>query len=361
MQYDLVSMIIPAYNERESIDELFQRVAAVLNSRQQPFEFIVIDDGSSDGMFELLEQMIAEHDEVQAVRHYRNNGKSLGLMQGFDVARGDVAIMMDADLQDQPEMIPAFLDKIAEGYDLVNGWRNKRKDTARKRLVSRVFNRLTRRIFNCQVHDINCGFKAMRREVYKSLQLRGDMHRLIPAWVAGKGFRVTEIPVPHEDRKHGQSKYKLLRHRGLLDIVALTARNTVRYHPFHVYCEAAAFFWAVAVLCLGGWGLSNWLLPDGSVPGSLLSVACIGVGAWSVLVGTVLPLFGFHMEIESARAQDATWRDSLVQQRVGGRSSEAPDVVKAVDALWAESMTTSGGAVRPQQAAETPEPSVVSQ
>lgn len=317
-ELDLVSVIVPALNEAESLDELYDRTRAALGS--QPFEFIIVDDGSTDDTVARVTTLRERYGNVVLLGHYRNHGKSLALMQGFAAARGDVAVLMDADLQDQPEAIPAFLDKLAEGYDLVNGWRRERRDAASKVLVSSVFNLLTSRLLQCQLHDINCGFKAIRRTFYKKLELRGDLHRLIPAMVAGMGGRITEIPVPHCPRKHGQSRYRLLRHRGLLDIVALIAGNATRFRPFHVFCEAAALFWIGAVCCAGGWiGLT--LSADASSLWMQLVrplVAIGGVGlAW---IGTMLPLFGFLLEVTTTRHQDAGWRRSLLKTRLGHKA-----------------------------------------
>ena len=334
MQFELVSIIIPAYNERESLGELYDRITATLSAIEQPFEFIVIDDGSTDGSFEMLREMRETHSNIIAIRHFRNHGKSLALTQGFDIARGEVAVMMDADLQDQPEMIPAFLDKIAEGYDLVNGWRNRRKDTAGKRFVSRVFNRLTAKAFNCHVHDINCGFKAFRRHVYKDLELYGDMHRLIPAWVATKGHRVTEIPVPHEDRKYGTSKFKLLRHRGLLDIIALMASNTTQLRPFHVFCEVAFFFWLLAGLCLAGWLTATSLMPADILSTKWVTSLVALTGLWSLSVGTLLPVMGFYMEVESKRFQGSAWRANLIRDRLGAAHGPDRHMMQIVHDLW---------------------------
>jgi glycosyltransferase involved in cell wall biosynthesis len=317
-RFDLISIIVPALNESASMEELYERTRRALGGGQ-PFEFIVVDDGSTDETVDTLKTMRERCPNICILSHYRNHGKSLALMQGFAAARGDVAVIMDADLQDQPEAIPQFLDKIAEGYDLVNGWRKDRRDARSKVLVSGVFNLLTSRIFKCRIHDINCGFKAIRRPVYKQLELQGDLHRLIPAIVAGKGGKVTEIPVPHCPRKYGQSRYRLLRHRGLLDIIALVAGNATQLRPFHVFCEAAIAFWVVAAAALAGWvGLTIWGV-DEALWMRLLRPLVAMLGAGSVFVGTILPLFGFQMEVTSGRHQDAGWRRALLKERIEAR------------------------------------------
>jgi glycosyltransferase involved in cell wall biosynthesis len=237
----------------------------------------------------------------------------MALMQGFAAARGDVAIMMDADLQDEPENIPAMLTKLSEGYDLVNGYRADRKDTRLKRLVSRVFNIITTHLFKTDVHDINCGFKVIRRDLYKMLELRGDLHRLIPALASGYGFKVAEVEVTHVDRKHGSSKYKLLRHRGLLDIIALMAALTTRYRPFHVFCEIALILWAL-VLCdlVGIIILAKRSVSSAALLGDTAFIILAFVGLVLMLSGIVLPVVGLILDILSAPQQDARWRGTLV-------------------------------------------------
>jgi glycosyltransferase involved in cell wall biosynthesis len=314
--YECVSVVVPALNESETLPELFSLVSKAIGP-DQPFEFIVIDDGSSDGTFELLTRMRDEHPNIIVVRHARPHGKSLALMQGFDVARGEVVITMDADLQDRPEAIPQLLAKLEDGFDLVNGWRRDRDDPLSRKMVSKLYNIITRRLLKCPLHDINCGLKAMRRKVYKMLQLNGDLHRLIPAIVSAYGFKVAEVPVPHAPRTHGQSRYRLFRHRGLLDIVAFSAAHTTQLRPFHVFTELAVLFWLLALTCMGGL-LAIGLLVDGlSVGVKWLSFLLVGVSAWAVFVGTVLPLFGLHLDFVSRPYQDKEWRHSLVEKSVG--------------------------------------------
>ena len=230
-----VSVVIPVFNEEESLEELHRRTRAVLVSLGLRFEFIFVNDGSSDRSHARLARLRDEFPEICIISHRRNHGKSMALMQGFARASGDAAIMMDADLQDEPENIPVMLEKLATGYDLVNGWRADRNDPFFKRLVSGVYNLITRRVLGLSLHDINCGFKVMRKDLYKCLSLRGDLHRLIPAMAQNLGFAVTEVPISHAPRKHGVSKYRLLRHRGLLDIISLTSTLAYRVRPFHIF------------------------------------------------------------------------------------------------------------------------------
>jgi hypothetical protein len=310
----MISVIVPMLNEADSLEELYDRTRRALDDIAQPFEFIAVDDGSTDGTLSTLKRLRERHGNVCILSHYCNHGKSLALMQAFSVARGEVAVILDADLQDLPEMIPRLLDKLAEGYDLVNGWRRQRRDAWSKRLVSSVYNRLTARLLRCPMHDINCGMKAMRRTVYRRLELRGDLHRLIPALAISLGFRAAEVPVDHAPRRFGNSKYKLLRHRGLLDIVALVAGQATRLRPFHVFCELAIGAGAVALLSLIGWAALTVGVPAESwlhrLGGPLTAVVGLGA-AWLTIT---LPLFGFLMEAITCRIQDAPWRGRLLKE-----------------------------------------------
>ncbi len=317
-RYELLSIIVPSLNEEGTLRELFERTRAVIPP-DQPFEFIVVDDGSVDGSFAVLEALHAEYPHVVVIRHGFPLGKSMALMHGFDAARGDVAVTMDADLQDLPEAIPALLDKLDEGYDLVNGWRTRRCDRLAKRLVSRVYNLLVRWLLGCRLHDINCGFKAMRRSVYRRLELRGDAHRLIPAIAARSGFRVAEVPVPHAPRLHGRSRYHLLRFNGILDIFALRAGEATAWKAFHAFVQAALVFWGLAVVFTVLWlGLSR---PSacGSGGTNLPAALCGAVAVWAALVGTLLPALGLHLDIVLRQGQARHWRKSLIERTLDAR------------------------------------------
>ena len=308
----LVTVLVPAYNEAASLPELFRRTDAVLTQMNQPYEFIVVDDGSTDNTIQVFEELLAQNENCVLIQHARNHGKSLALMQGFANARGDILIMMDADLQDQPEMIPRFIHRLNEGFDLVNGWRRDRKDTASKRLVSRFYNFLTDRLLRCDVKDINCGFKAMTRPVYTKVRLRGDLHRLIPALASSAGFRVSEVPVNHADRKFGISKYKLLRHRGLLDIVSVAAMHSTQARPLHVFTELGFFTLIGGVLAGIGW---IWLTVSGG--NGTGHAVWLGLCAFFSLLlsfaGLLLPLFGFLLEVQTSHYQEQSWRASLIK------------------------------------------------
>jgi glycosyltransferase involved in cell wall biosynthesis len=308
----LVSVIVPALNEAKSLPELFARTEKVFLNLGIDFEFILIDDGSTDETESVFSAISSQHPRSILVQHTGNQGKSVALMQGFAIASGDVAITMDADLQDQPEMIPRFLDKLEEGYDLVNGWRHLRKDTARKRFISHIYNGLTNHFLRCNLHDINCGFKAMRNNVYRKLELRGDLHRLIPVLAINLGFRVTEVPIEHQDRIYGQSKYRLLRHRGLLDIISVAASRTTQLRPFHLFFEIGVVFVAMGFLFGGGWIFLS--LSGMSSPVERLVTSISGFfAAFFFCFGAGLPLVGFVVDTLAMANQDSTWRKKLIK------------------------------------------------
>lgn len=313
MPPSLVSIIVPAFNEKNSVEELHARIKEVFGKLDRPFELIVVDDGSTDGTFEKLRTLLAKNPNITIIRHFKNRGKSLTLMQGFDVAKGEIAITLDADLQDQPEEIPNFIKKIEEGYDFVNGCRQERKDTRAKRMASKIFNWLISQIFRVKFNDINCGFKAYTRKVYQWLDLRGDLHRLIPVIVVHMGYKTTEIPVEHKDRKYGSSKYKLFRYRGLLDIIALAASSTTQIRPFHFFCELGAVLWILAILSLFGLVIGLEVFPLGAL------VCLVVIVLWALSLGTFLPIFGFYLEIEATRYQGLEWRKKLIQESLNSQ------------------------------------------
>jgi glycosyltransferase involved in cell wall biosynthesis len=311
----IISIIIPLFNESSNLDELYSRINSVINNLKRNFEVIFVDDGSTDDSYEKIINLKKDYPNIAIIRHRINHGKSLALMQGFDLARGEIAITLDADLQDQPEMIPRFIEKLEHGHDLANGWRKERKDTLPKRFVSKIFNSVVSRIFSFKIHDINCGFKAFKYPTYKRLELKGDLHRFIPLMVKALGYKVGEVPVVHSERKHGQSKYRLFRHRGLLDIIAFSARHTTQWRPFHVFCEVAAFFWGAAIIFLLLWILNKESFPD------LFNGLVAVFGSWFMLVGTLLPLFGFFLEIQTDKFQSPEDRKQLIAETIYAETS----------------------------------------
>ncbi|MDB5075675.1 MAG: glycosyltransferase [Chloroflexi bacterium] len=232
-----LSLVIPVYNEVESLPELYEKLTAVLIAQHCAYEIVFIDDGSTDGTFEGIRDLhLRDPQRVRVLSFRRNFGKTAALVAGFDYCRGEVIITMDADLQDDPEEIPNFLDKLAEGYDLVSGWKKDRQDPWTKTLPSRLFNKVVSSSTGIDIHDFNNGFKAYRREVTEELKLYADLHRFIPVMASWRGFRVAEIPVRHHPRKHGKSKFGAGRFaRGMLDFFKVMFLTRYMQKPLHLF------------------------------------------------------------------------------------------------------------------------------
>lgn len=207
-----VVFVIPVFNECKTVETLAEGIARHVQGIDHRILFV--DDGSSDGSSEILSRLCERSDRIGFIKLKRNYGKSHALAAGFSRAEGDIVVMMDADLQDDPEEIPRMLAKLDEGYDLVCGWKQIRNDPWRKTIPSKIYNWAVSRAFGLSLHDINTGFKAMRMETAKRLPLVGDMHRMIAVFAAGMGYRVTEIPVVHHPRRFGRSKYGFSRFYG---------------------------------------------------------------------------------------------------------------------------------------------------
>ena len=243
-----LSVIIPAYNEKESLPELLSRIRQVAEEQRYTYEAILIDDGSTDGSWEAIAALAAADPAVRAVRFRRNYGKSAALYCGFERAQGDVVFTMDADLQDSPEEIPEMYRMVKEdGWDLVSGWKQHRQDNKlTKNLPSKLYNATARCITGIKLHDMNCGLKAYRRDVVKSIEVYGDMHRYIPYLAKNAGFdRITEKKVVHAKRKYGKSKFGMERFlNGFLDLLSLWFLSTFGKNPMHFfgYSGIAMFF-----------------------------------------------------------------------------------------------------------------------
>jgi len=231
-----ISVVVPIKDEENSIEELVEKTCRVLEGTGKSFEIILVDDGSADGSFAVMKRLAAADGRVRAVRFLRNFGKSAALSAGFDRASGRIIITMDGDLQDDPEEIPAFLQEIDKGHHLVSGWKKQRRDPFGKKLSSRVANLVTSALSGVRIHDMNCGFKAYRREVVKNVRIYGDLHRFIPALAGARGFTVTEIPVRHHARKYGKSKYGISRMpRGFFDLLTVLFITQYARRPLHLF------------------------------------------------------------------------------------------------------------------------------
>lgn len=231
-----ISVVVPAYNEAESLPELVDEIRAAMDSAGKSWEVIVIDDGSNDGTEATLRDLAGRNSELRYWSFLRNYGKSAALSVAFKEARGKVIVTMDADLQDDPGEVTVLTSKLDEGWDLVSGWKKIRHDPLSKTIPSKLFNGVTGLISGLRLHDFNCGLKAYRREVAKGLPVYGELHRFLPALAHWQGFRVTELPVQHRARKHGTSKFGTRRFvNGFLDLLTVTFVHSGRHSPLHVF------------------------------------------------------------------------------------------------------------------------------
>ncbi len=232
-----VSVVIPAYNEEENLPVLYERLKAVLDRLEGDYEILFVDDGSTDGSFEVLRDLARRDERVRVIRFRRNYGQTAAMYAGFEHATGDVIVTMDADLQNDPEDIPRLLRKLEEGYDIVSGWRKDRKDPfLSRRLPSKIANWIISKVTGVELHDYGCTLKAYRSEIAKRYRLYGDMHRFLPALARRFGARVTEIPVKHHPRLYGRSKYGIGRTvRVILDIFLVKFLNEYITKPLYVF------------------------------------------------------------------------------------------------------------------------------
>lgn len=233
-----LSIVVPIYNEMESLFELQDQICRVCEGAGISFEVIYVDDGSTDASFKVLEELHNKDTRAKVIQFRKNFGKSEALSAGFSVARGKMIVTMDADLQDDPAEIPNLIAKLDEGYDLVSGWKKERRDPVSKRLPSRFFNRITSLLTGIRIHDFNCGLKIYRREVVESLKEKvyGELHRYLPVIAHQNGFVVTELPVTHRPRKYGKSKYGVARFtRGAFDFLTINFLTRYRKRPLHLF------------------------------------------------------------------------------------------------------------------------------
>jgi glycosyltransferase involved in cell wall biosynthesis len=232
----VISVVVPVHNEEETLGRLYEELGAALDPLQRPWEVVFVDDGSTDGSFAALTRLHASVENVKVVRLRRNFGKSAALAAGFAKASGDIVVTIDADLQDDASEIPRLLAKLDEGFDLVSGWKTRRRDPISRRVFSRIFNSVASRVSGVRLHDMNCGLKAYRAEVVQGLRIYGELHRFIPILAHYRGYRIAELPVHHRPRQHGRSRYGIERYlRGFLDLLTVSFIGRYRQRPLHLF------------------------------------------------------------------------------------------------------------------------------
>jgi len=252
-----ISLVIPTFNEEESLIELTEWIVKVMSAHHYTYEIVFVDDGSKDKSWEILTTLAAQNKNIKAIRFRRNYGKSAALNTGFEAAEGKVIITMDSDLQDNPEEIPELYRMITEeGYDLVSGWKKKRYDPISKTIPTKLYNWATRKMTKIKLHDFNCGIKAYKNEVIKSIEVYGEMHRYIPVIARRTGFtKIGEKVVKHQERKYGQTKFGMERFiNGFLDLLSISFVTRFGKRPMHFFGTLGTLFF------IGGGIISLWLL-----------------------------------------------------------------------------------------------------
>ncbi|MEM9290575.1 MAG: glycosyltransferase family 2 protein [Acidobacteriota bacterium] len=295
-----ISVLVPVLDEAETVEELSRQVAEVLDGLGRSFEIVFIDDGSRDGTPKRVQAAREADPRVKLVELRRNFGKAAALSAGFDHSRGEILITMDGDLQDDPHEIPRFLERLEEeDLDLVSGWKKRRKDPISKRWPSKLFNWVTRKLAQVDLHDFNCGFKAYRRVVLEQVFVYGELHRYIPVLASRRGFRVGELQVKHHPRRHGVSKYGWDRfYKGLLDLITVLFITKYTRRPLHLFGVFGLLFLAIG-FCINLylavlWGMGETL---SNRPLLLLGVLLMVMGVQVLttgLLGEMVTFKGFR-------------------------------------------------------------------
>ncbi len=321
------TVVVPVYNERESVEGLLGEIEAGCAPTGAPWEILFVDDGSTDGTGDLVETLIASHPGLRLVRLRRNFGKSAALSAGFEHARGEVIVTLDGDGQDDPAEIPRLIAPIVDdGYDLVSGWKKERRDPTEKRAPSRLFNRVTARLSGLPLHDFNCGLKAYRGACARSLELYGEQHRFIPVIGFQRGWRITELTVNHRERRHGRSKFGIERYlRGFLDLTTVLFIGRYQYRPLHL-------FGPLGLGCMFlGLVISTWLTIEWIGGESLSRRPLLILGVLLIVVGVQLLTFGLMSEMIAAARQDVRGRQVRalqVERVVGAGPRPEPEAVR---------------------------------
>jgi glycosyltransferase involved in cell wall biosynthesis len=304
-----ISIVVPLFNEEESLPHLVQWIEKVVEEQGYAYEIILINDGSSDGSWEVVENLAKLNPNVRGISFRRNYGKSAALHCGFELSSGRVVITMDADLQDSPDEIPALYSMIAGGgYDLVSGWKKKRHDNKlSKNIPSKIYNATARRFSGVRLHDMNCGLKAYRGEVVKSIEVYGEMHRYIPIIAKWAGFgRIGEKTVEHRARRFGSSKFGLNRFlHGYLDLLTIMFISKFGKSPMHFFGTVGSLMFLLGLLAAAWLGIYKLWCLSHNIPATLVADnPFFYIALATMIMGTQLFLAGFLAELVSRTSQD---------------------------------------------------------
>ena len=297
-----ISVVVPLYNEAESLPELVAWIDRVARGNGLTYEIIMVDDGSDDASWSVVERLSGEYGTIRGIRFMRNYGKSAALYCGFESAEGEVVFTMDADLQDSPDEIPEMRRMILEeGYDVVSGWKRKRYDPIGKRLPSKFFNFTARLMSGIKLHDFNCGLKAYRRKVVKSIEVYGEMHRYIPILAKHAGFkRIGEKVVQHQERKYGKSKFGMERMiKGYLDLISVSFMSRFGRSPMYLFGGLGTLMFIVGFIA------TVWIIVEKFVAGvPITNQPLFYLSLMAIVLGVVLFLAGFLGEMINRRAPE---------------------------------------------------------
>jgi len=304
-----LSIVVPLFNEDESLHELCEWIVRVVTDQNYVYEIILVDDGSNDKSWQVIEKLSSENRNIKGIRFRRNYGKSAALQVGFEAAKGDVVITMDADMQDSPDEIPALYRMIVEErYDLVSGWKKKRHDPIMKTIPSKFFNWITRKMSGIYtLHDFNCGLKSYRKDVVKSIEVYGEMHRYIPVIAKWNGFsRITEKAVEHRARKYGVTKFGLERFvNGFLDLLSIMFVTRFGKRPMHLFGFIGTVMFVVGFFAAGYLGITKlWAVMNNEYARLITQRPSFYISLSCMIIGSQMFLAGFLGELISRNAAD---------------------------------------------------------
>jgi glycosyltransferase involved in cell wall biosynthesis len=303
-----ISIVVPVYNEEESLPELITWINEVLGKESVSFEVILVDDGSADQSWTVIRKLKEKYDFVKGIKFTRNYGKSAALQKGFEIAEGKVVVTMDADLQDSPEELPELYKMIQkEGYDIVSGWKKKRYDPLSKTIPTKLYNAVVRMISGIPLHDFNCGLKAYKHDVVKSIEVYGEMHRYIPVIAKWKGYdKIGEKVVSHQARKYGSTKFGLERFiRGPLDLLSITFVGKFGRRPMHFFGVLGILVFLLGFLLFAYIGGSKlYYMQMGWQAKNIANMSGFYIALTSMIIGTQLFLAGFLAELVARNSPD---------------------------------------------------------
>ena len=321
-----ISVVVPLFNEEESLPELEAWIRKVMKANLFSYEIVFVDDGSKDKSWEIIEKLCETNPSVVGIKFQRNYGKSAGLSTGFEAARGKVVITMDADLQDSPDEIPELYNMITkEGYDLVSGWKQKRYDPITKTIPTKFYNAATRWLSGIKLHDFNCGLKAYKLDVVKSIEVYGEMHRYIPVIAKWAGFtKIGEKIVQHQARKYGVTKFGMMRFiNGPLDLLSITFVGKFGKRPMHFFGFIGGVMFLIGMcisVYLGGTKLYAML---NDIPAkNIADISWFYVALTAMIIGTMLFLTGFLAELVARSAPNRN--RYLIEKRLGIKEKILP-------------------------------------